>query len=130
MGAHPGILKGVDEHSLHDRYSMFIAPIPYTLKCPNCGADILFSDLVDQTSFSIKGKLAQCKNCNKTVTWSKSSIRIFGRWIYALTSCILLYLVVASIWKNMDASYAAIPITVAMLCLLFAIRSAKLVVVT
>lgn len=107
-----------------------IAPIAYMLKCPNCGGNIPLSDLIDKSSLSIKGKIARCNNCNKNVTWSKPSIRIFAGWVYAFTACVVLYLIVTSIWKNLDVNYLSIPVTIAMLCILFAMRSAKLAVVS
>lgn len=106
---------------------MFV-PYRYVLKCPNCGAGIPFVDLIDKSSFSIRGKVAQCENCNKKVTWSKPSVRVAVWWVCAFTSCVVLYLVITSIWVNLDDIYLAIPVTAAGLSLLFGLRSAKLTV--
>jgi endogenous inhibitor of DNA gyrase (YacG/DUF329 family) len=107
-----------------------IAPIVFMLKCPNCGEGIPLSDLIDKSSFSIKGKVARCNNCNKNVTWSRASIRNVAGWVYAFTAFVFLFLIVTSIWKDLNVVYMSIPVTMAMLCVLFAIRSAKLTVVS
>ena len=99
-------------------------PYGYTLKCPHCGADIALRDLLDQSSFWTKGKVALCKGCERMVTWDKASIRRFAAWINAFTASAVALAVLDLVGLNVI--YQAAIMVIALMCLLFATISPKL----
>jgi uncharacterized protein (DUF983 family) len=105
---------------------MFIAPLAYQVKCPQCGGDIPFRNLVDKESLAIKTAATSCGNCGSRVTLNRRGFMVFVLAMYAMLIGILLVLVAPMFWSEETQAYLPLPAMLAMIVALVALRLTKM----
>lgn len=105
---------------------MFVAPLAYKVKCPNCGCEIRFSNLVNTDILAIRPRSARCANCHHEVIFNKLGFTVFAWSLYTFVATIIIYLVATFLFTTEIQNYFAIPPTIAILVSLISLRFTKL----
>jgi hypothetical protein len=96
------------------------------MKCPQCGHEMLFSDLVDGSASWVKAKIVSCPSCHRKVALNGVGLTIFTYALLAFVISIGIFLVAPMFWSRNVQNYLLILPTLAILVALISLRFTKL----
>ena len=98
---------------------MFIAPLSYQIKCPQCGCETSFWKFINQKSLIVRSTIVNCKQCGAGLVLDQSGLTIFSGSLIATVLAVGFIVYAAIYWPlNKQVYLPLIPLSTIMIGIL------------